>query len=58
MGTQTNSKLYGRPVAVPSNVFTIKVKNVSIGISSGGIVTTKVSWATPSLSETVKSVTV
>ena len=46
----------GRPVAVPSDVFTNKKKEVSIGSAPGGIEIATVSWAIPSLSRTVTAV--
>ena len=52
MGTKSYYRLYAKPVAVPSNVFTIKENDVSIGS-----MTTTVSVATSSLSGTVTFVT-
>ena len=45
----------GKPVAVASNVFTNKEKNVSIEITPGDIEMATVSRATPSLSRAVTS---
>ena len=52
VNTKSDSKFYAKPVAVPSNVFTIKENDVSIGS-----VTRRVSVATSSLSGTVIFVT-